>query len=273
MMVEKNEIVISIIIPTYNRRCELLICLDALMKQVRISENLQIVVSDDSNNLNLSKEIALTYPDIEYQIGPHKGPAANRNSAAKNAKGQWLIFLDDDCIPSENWFKNYNKEIHQTKGTVLEGKTIVNRPTERYDEVAPINLDGGKLWSCNFAIQKNLFLSLGGFDEGFLYTTMEDVDFKDRVKQQTQIAFIAESVVVHPWRKRIAFANFNGRLKSQAYYYQKQGTKNTTRFRIDRMKIWLTGMFMELAQLASFSYKGWRCYLDKVLFNFCMIFI
>lgn len=272
-MVEKNEIVISIIIPTYNRRCELLICLEALMKQVRISENLQIIVSDDSNNLNLSKEISLIHPEVDYQIGPHKGPAANRNSAAKTAKGQWLIFLDDDCIPSDNWFKNYYKEIHQTNGTVLEGKTIVNRPKERYDEVAPINLDGGKLWSCNFAIQKDLYFTTGGFDEGFPYTTMEDVDFKDRVKQQTQIFFIAESVVVHPWRKRIAFANFYGRLKSQAYYYQKQGSKNTFRFRFIRIKIWFTSIFMELAQLTSFSYKGWRCYLDKVLFNFCMIFI
>jgi GT2 family glycosyltransferase len=85
---------------------------------------------------------------------------------------------------------------------VLEGRTFVDRPRTSLAEVAPVNETGGYLWSCNFAINRNLFLSLGGFDERFPFAAMEDVDFRDRLqKQGERFKFVPDASVCHPWRR------------------------------------------------------------------------
>ena len=70
-------------------------------------------------------------------------------------------------------------------------------------ESSPINESGGYLWSCNFAIQRELFAALGGFDERFPYACMEDVDFRERlVARVGKFAFWKDAAVCHPWRPR-----------------------------------------------------------------------
>jgi GT2 family glycosyltransferase len=264
---------VSILIPTYNRAEELERCLNSLITQTGDPENIEIIISDDSDSLGQIQKYEQNPTKIIHLKGPQKGPAANRNYAAKIAKGEWLIFLDDDCIPCYNWLTNYLQAFESKDALVFEGKTMADRDKKRYDEVAPINLQGNKLWSCNFAIKKSLFEELGGFDEGFPFSTMEDIEFKDRVKNKTKSQFLPEASVIHPWRKRIAFKNFSGRLKSQTYYYEKNNSKNTFTFRFDRLKIWLLGIILEFIALSKFSFKGWTCYVEKMAFNFCMIFI
>jgi ABC-type multidrug transport system fused ATPase/permease subunit len=156
---------------------------------------------------------------------------------------------------------------------IFEGKTIAEREKQRYDEVSPINLLGGKLWSCNFAIQKKLFFTLNGFDENYPFSTMEDIDFKERAKLVSNFHFINDSIVVHPWRKRIAFKNFKLRIQSQRYFAEKFNQKNTFQFRIKRIKIFTGSLFSNFKELAQFKFKGWLCYIDKMVFNFIMIFI
>ncbi|MFM6610577.1 MAG: glycosyltransferase family 2 protein, partial [Dolichospermum sp.] len=66
---------------------------------------------------------------------------------------------------------------------------------------SPINESGGYLWSCNFSIQKQLFESLGGFDERFPYAAMEDVDLRLRLTQSGhKFLFIKPASVCHLWR-------------------------------------------------------------------------
>jgi GT2 family glycosyltransferase len=194
----------TIIIPTYRRRDDLFRCLDCLAhyfypEDQNSNMDLEVIVTDDARQLELEEEINDTYSWVKYVSGPGRGSAANRNNGARHARGEWLIFVDDDCLPTQSWLGAFAEATGCA--FVLEGKTIAERPKSRMNEESPINEIGGYLWSCNFAIQRSHFELLGGFDEGFPCPAMEDVDLKVRLDALgLEIAFVPKAIVVHPWR-------------------------------------------------------------------------
>lgn len=267
---------LSVIIPTYNRNDLLAKCLDNLIapKQKPIDVFYEIVVSDDSPT-NLAKSfIEQDYPFVKWVEGPKKGPAANRNNAVKFSNGDWLIFTDDDCLPTENWLASYLKMIHTNPEiAVFEGCTKADRPKERFDEESPINTTGNCLWSCNFAIKKTMFNYLNGFDESFPFAAMEDVDFYSRVKATTTILFVKEALVIHPWRRIKPFKSFQKHLQSHKHFALKYPSIKTANFRWKRFKIFIGSIIFGFKELAGFKMKGWQLYLEKCLLNFYLIFI
>lgn len=215
---------ISVIIPTCNRIDLLEKCLQALSPEIQNLSNstYEIIVTDDSSD-NITKDvIKVNYPTVIYHKGPRRGPASNRNSGAKEAKGKWLIFIDDDCIPDNNLLNNYNKEFVNEKYKVFEGKIYADRPRMYYKEEAPLNLNGGKMWSCNIAINRDLFFQLDGFEENFPFAAMEDVELHYRIKEkEIPIKFIKDAAVMHPWRKHPGLHIISKRQKSFIYLLKK----------------------------------------------------
>jgi GT2 family glycosyltransferase len=266
--------VISVIIPTCNRNDFLCRCLDALASGAHpINDEWEVIVTDDSK-VNMARLlIADKYPWVKWIEGPKHGPAANRNNGAKLAQGEWLVFLDDDCIPQKEWLKSYIEVIQRGEVQVLEGSTDADRPQCRFDEEAPINVDGNNLWSCNFAITRELFNRLNGFDETFPYAAMEDVDFYTRILKYVSIKFVAEALVIHPWREIKPFKSFNKHLRSQKHFARKYGVLGTWNFRWGRAKIFMGGIFIDFKRLLKFSMRGWLYYLERCVLNFCMIFL
>lgn len=195
---------ISIVIPTCNRKDLLAKCLDCLNPEIQTykASVYEVVVTDDSKDDSTKNLVELVYPWVKWVAGPKRGPAANRNNGAKNAGGDWLIFIDDDCLPDKNLVAEYHKTALQFPETlVFEGCIKADREKRSFVEESPVNLDGGHLWSCNFMIYKHVFKGVGGFDEGFPYAAVEDVDFNYRLKlHRIKTQFVAQAFVVHPWR-------------------------------------------------------------------------
>ena len=193
---------ISIIIPTCNRVQDLKLCLAELVPQVAVLGNeCEIIVTDDGQKEPAETMIRKCFLEVKWQRGPCRGPAANRNAGAAVAKGDWLIFLDDDVLPGPKLLEAYISSFEQHSHiSVFEGATYSNiLPSEKNLE-APINLEGGTLPSCNFAIKKDLFREIGGFREVFPHW-MEDVDLYKRLKcSSIDVCFVAEARVFHPAR-------------------------------------------------------------------------
>jgi GT2 family glycosyltransferase len=185
---------ISIVIPTCNRTESLARCLEQLGGAP------EIIVSDDGRTLATRQLISVHFPEVRWSQGPRRGPAANRNHAARYASGEWLAFVDDDCVPDRTWLDEIARAI--TDSDVVEGKTVCLGKTHHPLEEVVENLTGGLLWSCNLAIRRDVFERLGGFDEDFLEAGGEDLEFAWRIRQMgLTVRYVPEAVVFHPARR------------------------------------------------------------------------
>jgi GT2 family glycosyltransferase len=168
----------------------------------------EVIVADDGRSTTAETMIRERFPWARWIGGPGTGPAANRNRGAALARGTWLAFTDDDCLPEPGWLASYQNAIGQHPDLrVFEGQTIPDRPRQTLAEHAPVGLQGGNLWSCNFVIRRSEFERLGGFDPRFR-VCMEDNDFALRVREAgLTFPFIESARVVHPWRPRKPFSD------------------------------------------------------------------
>ncbi|MFT3825788.1 MAG: glycosyltransferase family A protein [Chitinophagaceae bacterium] len=199
---------ISVIIPTCNRNDMLELCLGQLLPQViefnNTADSCELIVTDDGNINSAEKLVVEKYAPARWSKGPGRGPAANRNHGAGLAKGEWLIFIDDDCVPDERLLQEYwnaiqlNKDSRAFEGAILpDDKELLNKDMAE----CPVNEKGGVFWSANICIEKKLFHQIKGFDETFLLAAQEDQDIYIRVQQNTIVPFIPKATVIHPVRK------------------------------------------------------------------------
>ena len=185
---------ISVIIPTCDRAESLARCLEQLGGAD------EILVSDDSRTSGSRQLLAGRFPRVRWLKGPLRGPAANRNHASRYATGDWLAFVDDDCIPDRNWLNEISKLV--ATADVIEGRTICPAKTNHLLEEVVENETGNLFWTCNLAIRRDRFEELGGFDEDFLEPGGEDLEFAWRIKQRRlTVRFASDMIVYHPARK------------------------------------------------------------------------
>lgn len=193
----------SVVIPTCNRPDMLAACLGRLApgRTTFAAADYEVVVTDDGVRPSAEKLIAETFPWAKWSRGPRRGIAANRNAGAALARGEWIAFLDDDCLPEPGWLEAYARAAqHQPELAVLEGRTISGVERMGALEIAPVNETGGMLWSCNLAIRADTFRQVGGFDEE-LGSNLEDVDLRLRLKHAgAETLFVSAAAVVHPPR-------------------------------------------------------------------------
>ena len=86
---------ISICIPTRNRPDEALACVRSL--QASTIQVFEVIVSDDSTDDNTRRLFEENCPQVIFLEGPRKGLGPNRNNAVREARGDWILFLDDDA--------------------------------------------------------------------------------------------------------------------------------------------------------------------------------
>jgi len=190
----RQTFMISVIIPTCERTEPLGQCL------AQLEGAAEIIVSDDGQTFHTRQLLECRFPNVRWLPGPRRGPAANRNHGARYAKGDWLAFLDDDCIPDRCWLNEISRVI--STADVIEGKTVcpvkTNHPLEEVIE----NVTGDLLWSCNLAIRRDLFEKLGRFDEDFLEAGGEDLALAWRIREMKLIVrFAPNAIVYHPARR------------------------------------------------------------------------
>lgn len=196
---------ISLIIPTRNRADELSKCLGLLMAQLPSDGSMNVQVCDDSDGRETADLLAREFPNVKLHPGTRSGPGANRNLGAREATGDWLIFLDDDCLPRPGLIASYLAEI---RGSGLRVDRVLSGPVVRNDSrkdsllwEAPHNPVEHELPpSCNFALPRKVFLEAGGFDERFRFS-FEDMEFFARLHiLKVPFLFLPEAVVDHPSR-------------------------------------------------------------------------
>lgn len=214
----------SVVIPTCDRPDLLAGCLERLApgRQTLAASDYEVIVTDDGRSAPTKALVERRFPWARWVPGPARGPAANRNHGAGLAVGRWLAFTDDDCEAVPGWLRAWHEARSYRPERVLEGRTLAAGPKPAVDMEAPVNSTGGFLWSCNFAIERELFAAIGGFDSAFVYATMEDVDLRTRLaKRGIGSIFVPEALVWHPWRRRKGRVFLRRHVASVEYFISK----------------------------------------------------
>lgn len=220
--------IISVIIPTCDRNELLSKCLDRLAPghQTLDSSKYEVIVSDDGLRGTAEEMISLKYGWARWTGGPGKGPAANRNNGAKLARGEWLAFTDDDCLPDNNWLSALSQAI-SPEDIALEGRILPLGDFEKDMAQCPVNDQGGQFWSANIAVKHKVFESVEGFDENYRLAAHEDQDLFLRLSPLQPVKFVPEAVIWHPvkntslWKR---LSKLPAELKNYSYHLKKHGS-------------------------------------------------
>lgn len=89
---------VSIIIPMYNAEKYITDCIKSCLRQTHTS--IEIIVVDDAST-DSSYEIASKFPVRLFSNKVNSGTAASRNVGIKEAKGEYIAFLDADDMLTE----------------------------------------------------------------------------------------------------------------------------------------------------------------------------
>lgn len=117
-----NKPLVSIIIPTYNRKNMLKEAVDSVLKQDY--SNIELIVSDnaseDGTHILIEKYLS-KYKNIKYiKREKNIGLILNVKEAYKEATGKYVIFLcDDDYLVSNTFFSNSVKVMEENKNISL----------------------------------------------------------------------------------------------------------------------------------------------------------
>lgn len=234
----KPPLAFSIIIPTHNRVDALAACLRGIAALDYPRSQFQVIVVNDGG-APLPGELvseARTAVDLCVVTQPHRGPSAARNLGVANARNDWLVLTDDDCIPDPDWLSHFARAFGENPGAVLGGETHNGLTGNIYAEASQCLVlflrdyysgAGGKrtqlpyLASNNLALSRRVFQSVGGFDETLWFA--EDRDFSARVLMGGhQLQSVPTARVYH--YRPLTFKDFwrqHERYGNGAYYYHQ----------------------------------------------------
>lgn len=232
-----SAIDISVIVLTYNGRANLMRCLTALQRQ-RLEPGLrvEIMLADNASSDGSSEFAVAHFPDVRVvRFETNHGYTGGNNRAAALAGGDWLVFLNDDTEPDDDWLAALVRasRLHPATG-LLTSRIVFMHDTETLDSAGDEVSRWGGAWkrghgqpvstapvteevfgACGgaFMIRRTLFGSLGGFDEDF-FLSHEDVDLSYRARLAGErCLYVADAIVAH------AVSASLGRSSARSVYY------------------------------------------------------
>jgi len=208
----------SIVIPTHNRKELLIKVLNALSNQSHPRNKYEVIVVDDGSidrTKNYIKNfIKKSKIKIKYFRQENRGPGSARNLGISKAKGEYIILIDDDIVPSYNFIEEHIKIHKKRKGIAVLGFTdwakdinvtefmkfiAPNGPLFHYNSIKnPYNCSYTSFYTSNISLNKKWF-DLERFNEDFdKLTWMEDVELGYRLyKRGLRIVFNKNALAYH----------------------------------------------------------------------------
>jgi hypothetical protein len=174
---------ITVVIPTVGRPClrTLLDALDAAPRPPDVPVEV-LVVRDDAG----------------------AGPAATRNRGWRQARHEWVAFLDDDVVPDEQWLCRLADDLAVPAHVGgVQGRLRVPLPAHRRPtdwERVTAGLADGEWITADMAYRRSVLAEVGGFDERFPRAFREDADLAHRVRRAGWELRRGLRAVTHPVR-------------------------------------------------------------------------
>lgn len=223
----------SVIVVTYNSCRYLPACLGSISDQLGPED--ELIVVDNGSSDGSAALVATRFPGACLLCGPNTGYAGGNNRGAAAAGGDYLVFLNPDTVlrpgaiaallaplaadpgvglttaclllaDHPELVNTCGNTMHYTGLTYCRG---AGRPRAAYSAPAEVDAVSGAA----FAVRRELFLGLGGFDERF-FMYLEDSDLSWRARLAGyRIRYVPEALVEHHYRM--------GYSPAKAYYLER----------------------------------------------------
>lgn len=199
------------VVPTHNRMESLTACLTALAEQHLPRDQYEAIVVDDGGHTPPRALVAQLSSRINIRLIEQKnaGPASARNAGAREARGQLLAFIDDDCRAAPTWLAALTDAMGRNPGAAVGGPVLNALPDNDYSTASQLLVDylyryhndyndGGQFFvTSNVAFPVDAFRALGGFDESFPLAAAEDRDFCERWRNANHTFVYEPAAIVH----------------------------------------------------------------------------
>lgn len=170
---------ISVIMPTRNRASILTAAVSALDVAARGHE-VEVLIVDNGSTDDTAQVIQTLAPDNLALTGLHEpvaGVCRAKNLGVRHARGNILVFTDDDCRVEPDYFNDLAAHYGRDSGPVIRGGRVeLGDPTDAAitikvdDQPATLGNDqhpGGFVHGCNLTMSRAVLDTIGMWDERF----------------------------------------------------------------------------------------------------------
>lgn len=219
---------ITLVIPTYHNRAGLARLLRSVAGQNWQKEKLEVIVVDDRSGEDLTKTIK-GFQDrlnVKLIVSEVKGRPGARNTGAKSAKSDLLIFIDDDMELSYDYLREFTAAHQSRPDAVLVGRIepalakdslwniLHDARFESQQKKAaenPADLPYTCLFTGSLLVPRMFFEKIGRFDQiTFSHYGGEDFDFGLRCRDAgIKLGYAEKARAIHKQNK----VGFNQYLK------------------------------------------------------------
>lgn len=211
---------VSIIIPVYNQFAYTYNCLKSILKNTGGEVSYEIIVANDCSTDDTVRlqEVVQNIQMITNEENLRF--LKNCNHAAKSARGEYILFLNNDTQVQENWLKPLVDLIESSDDIGMVGSMLIYADG-KLQEAGGIVWNDGSAWNYGnrqepanpefnyvkeadyisgaaIMIRTALWNTIGGFDERFAPAYYEDTDLAFEVRKHGyKVMYQPQSVVVH----------------------------------------------------------------------------
>lgn len=186
-----SQLKISVIIPVHNGGASFRCCLSSLVQAVPCASEIIVVADGDTDgSWLLAKEFGASV----VRLAQCEGPARARNIGAQAAQGDILFFVDADVAIGTDTIERVAIAFQQepdlaaiigsyddapgASNFLSQYKNLFHHYTHQ-----TANEEASTFWGACGAIRREVFLSMGGFDESYRKPCIEDIELGYRLKQ------------------------------------------------------------------------------------------
>ncbi len=213
-----QEILISVIVSTYNRKDLIKQCIESIINQLYPKYRYEILIIEGGSTdgtqdiINELSKITLYNLRLIKQIG--EGLSNARNLGIKESKGDIIVFIDDDALASPHWLQDYSSIYEMFPDIAAAGGRIepvfhMDKPKWLSDDLLValgyLNLSDRETvlsypdhpFGGNFSVKREQFMSLGGFIEEFKNCNEEKAFFFKLYLNGYKVGYSPKALVYH----------------------------------------------------------------------------
>ena len=217
-----DDALVSIIIPLYNKVEFTKKCIENLSCNT-VYKPYEVIIINNASSDGTAEFLESIKGDVKIVTNDtNLGFSRSNNQGAKEARGKYLLFLNNDTIPQPGWLENMVKIMRERPDVAVVGSKLIypnntiqhagvvfdvsefalhiahiykgiDRDHKAVNHIREMNA----VTAACMLVKKDFFLSIGMFDEGFM-NGYEDVDLCLRVRALGhKIIYTPESELYH----------------------------------------------------------------------------